>query len=133
VEKKGKFFNLFLAILIAVTAIIGVSFSLPQGEAQAQSIIYVPDDYPLIQAAVDAANTGDTIIVRAGTYKENVNVNKSITLQGEDRNTTIIDAELATVRMSASSTITGFTIKNGTYGVECTNPITPFIDDNIFT
>lgn len=85
-EKKGKFFNLFLAILIAVTAIIGVSFSLPQREAQAQSIIYVPDDYPLIQAAVDAVNTGDTIIVRAGTYKENVNVNKSITLQGEDRN-----------------------------------------------
>jgi len=33
--------------------------------------IYVPDDYPTIQAAVDAANPNDTIIVRNGTYVEN--------------------------------------------------------------
>ncbi len=44
--------------------------------------VYVPDDYPTIQAAVDAVNAGDTIIVRNGTYTENVIVNKSISLRG---------------------------------------------------
>ena len=34
---------------------------------KAASIINVPDDYPTIQKAVDAASAGDTIIVRDGT------------------------------------------------------------------
>jgi hypothetical protein len=39
--------------------------------------VYVPDDYLTIQAAVDAVNAGDTIIVRDDTYTENVYVCKS--------------------------------------------------------
>jgi len=47
-------------------------------------IIYVPDDYEKIQAAVNAANVGDIIIVRAGTYSENVKVNKDhLTIKSE--------------------------------------------------
>ena len=42
--------------------------------------IYVPDDYGTIQDAVDNATAGDTIIVRDGTYTENVHVNKSLTM-----------------------------------------------------
>jgi len=34
--------------------------------------IYVPDDYSTIQAAVNAASSGDTIIVRDGTYDESI-------------------------------------------------------------
>jgi pectin methylesterase-like acyl-CoA thioesterase len=45
--------------------------------------IYVPDDYPAIQATVDAATSGDTIIVRDGTYVENVDVNKLLFSRGE--------------------------------------------------
>lgn len=46
---------------------------------------YVPDDYTTIQAAVDAARPGDTIIVRDGTYTENVDVNKDhLTIQSEN-------------------------------------------------
>lgn len=43
--------------------------------------IYVPDSYPTIQAAVDAASPGDTIIVRDGTYRENIDVNKRLTIK----------------------------------------------------
>ena len=48
------------------------------------AVIYVPDDYPTIQQAVDAANAGDTIIVRDGTYVENVDVNKRLTIRSEN-------------------------------------------------
>ena len=45
---------------------------------------YVPDDYAKIQWAVDAAFAGDTIIVRDGTYTENVDVNKRLTIRSEN-------------------------------------------------
>lgn len=40
--------------------------------ASAQVTIKVPKDFPTIQAAVNAANDQDTILVSAGTYPENV-------------------------------------------------------------
>ena len=47
--------------------------------------IYVPDNYNTIQAAVDAASPGDMIIVRDGTYTENVDVNKDhLTIKSEN-------------------------------------------------
>ncbi|TKJ32893.1 MAG: hypothetical protein CEE38_21980 [Planctomycetes bacterium B3_Pla] len=52
------------------------------GEA---ATIYVPDDYATIQQAVNAANPGDQIIVRDGTYAENVDVNKDhLTIRSEN-------------------------------------------------
>jgi hypothetical protein len=33
-------------------------------------MIVVPDDYPIIQAAVGSAFAGDTVFVRKGTYQE---------------------------------------------------------------
>lgn len=47
------------------------------GSASATTI-YVPDNYTKIQAAVDNATDGGTIIVRDGTYTENVDVKKDI-------------------------------------------------------
>jgi titin len=38
--------------------------------------------YSTIQAAVDAANAGDTVVVDAGTYPEQVVVSQSITIEG---------------------------------------------------
>ncbi|MDB5738993.1 MAG: outer rane adhesin like protein [Alphaproteobacteria bacterium] len=38
--------------------------------------------YATINAAIAAANAGDTILIAPGTYNENVVVNKSLTLQG---------------------------------------------------
>jgi len=50
----------------------------------AAKTIYVPDDYAKIQWAVDNANVGDTIIVRDGTYYENVVVDKQLTIKSEN-------------------------------------------------
>ena len=81
---------------------------------------WVPDDYSTIQAAVNAASPGDTIIVRDGTYNENVNVDKRLTLRSENGAVNCI------VSASKSSdpvfnvtadyvNITGFTVRDAYY------------------
>jgi nitrous oxidase accessory protein len=53
--------------------------------------IRIPDDYETIQKAINAANPGDTIFIAPGTYSENVLVNKTVSLVGEDQNSTVIN------------------------------------------
>ena len=48
------------------------------------SIIYVPDNYTLIQDAVRAASPSDTIIVREVTYNENIEVDKRLTIRSKN-------------------------------------------------
>jgi len=56
--------------------------------------IYVPDDFSTIQDAVDAAYLNDTIIVIDGTYIENVDVYKRLTIRSENgSNSTIVLAK----------------------------------------
>ena len=75
-------------------------------------------NYDTIQAAIDAPQTldGHKILVDAGTYYEHVTINKSISLIGENRSTTIIDGNetgtivtITTINVS----ISGFTIQHG--------------------
>lgn len=56
----------------------------------------VPQEYPTIQNAVDAAEPGDLVLIGEGVYKEEVVVTTpSIVLRGVDRNKVIIDGEFA--------------------------------------
>ena len=58
------------------------------------NVRHVPDQYETIQDAVNASNPGDLVLIKPGTYYEEVVVNvPSITIRGWDRNTTIIDGE----------------------------------------
>jgi parallel beta-helix repeat protein len=77
---------------------------------------YVPDDYPTIQSAVDNSEAGDTIIVRAGNYIENVKVSKRLTIQSENGSDltivrTIKPREHVFVVTANCVSINGFTIK----------------------
>jgi len=89
--------------------------------------IKVPEDYPTIQEAIDAATLGNTIFVAPSSrpYFENVHLENKhdLKLIGEDRSTTIIDGRFGTDRNvvsidkeSDNVTISGFTIKNGDRG-----------------
>jgi len=81
--------------------------------------ITVPDDYTTIQGAIDAARIGDTVLVRAGTYFENVVVDKTLLLAGENAQNTTIDGGGTgnVLKISADGVnVTGFTIQNGGTG-----------------
>ena len=73
-----------------VAAATAAATTVPGGGA-----ITVPDDYPTIQAAVDAAAAGDLILIKPGTYNEAVNIETDdLTIRGLDRNEVVLDGEL---------------------------------------
>ena len=49
--------------------------------------LHVPKDFKTIQAAVDAAKPGDTVLVDAGTYREQVRLKDGVTLKSAGDNT----------------------------------------------
>jgi len=92
----------------------------PQSVLPSTSEIYVPDDYSTIQGAVDAAVSGDTIIVRDGNYNENVNVDKeNVNIKSENGCESAVvqadnpDSNVFDIR-SDNVTINGFTAKGAT-------------------
>ena len=50
----------------------------------------VPNQYATIQAAIDAARAGDTVLVKAGVYHEALKFKEGIELRGENPDTTIV-------------------------------------------
>jgi len=107
-------------------------------------IIRVPENYLTIQAAINAASPGDTIVVAPGTYPEYVCVNKSVTLMGTNRESIITGAAtpIRVVDVNISNVkITSFTIRGPTSsykGVYCEPPLEQYftninITDNTIT
>ena len=108
--RKIVYFNVLLA---------SVSFA---------ELLYVPQEYPTIQDAINVSVNNDTVLVSPGYYAENINFNgKAITVSslyifGQDSSiigTTIIDAQnegsVATFSNGEESTsiLQGFTMQNG--------------------
>lgn len=64
----------------------------PTSGIGADGIIEVPAEADTIQAAVDAAQPGDLVLISPGTYQEAVDVTTDeITIRGLDRNTVVLD------------------------------------------
>lgn len=127
-------------VLLAVGCSVILIILLIKYYPQYTGIIRVPQQYPTIQKAINAAKPGDTILVASGTYVERIFINKALRLTGENRNNTIIDADYGTgpvVSTNASNVnITGFTIRNGhpeSYAIYILNSLNSSIRENIIT
>ena len=84
-------------LLLVPTSFVGVSYTVDKSPNTSfnSNTLYVggngPGNYSNIQDAIDNASCGDTVYVYSGIYHENVSINKSINLFGEDKTKTIID------------------------------------------
>ncbi|WP_394614763.1 nitrous oxide reductase family maturation protein NosD [Lentzea sp. JNUCC 0626] len=81
--------------------------------------ITVPAQFGTIQAAVDAAREGATILVSPGVYKESVQVRtKGLTIRGLQRGSVIIDGEVkranGIVVTAPEVTVQNLTVRNHT-------------------
>ncbi len=108
----GKTTSLLL-VLIFLTA----SCTAVEPAKSTSRVITVPDDYPTIESAITNANDGDTIFVKKGVYIENPVVSKSVSLVGEDRDSTVIDVTAGLKVERDNVTVTGFTIYDGWHGL----------------
>jgi parallel beta-helix repeat protein len=87
-----------ISVVILLIFILSTLFPIISSvKISSNNIIYVDDDgtadYTKIQDAIDNASDGDTIFVYNGTYYENIIIDKSIDLIGEDTNNTIIQGD----------------------------------------
>ncbi len=80
--------------------------------------------FETIQQAINDSDTvnGHRISVPSGVYHESIVITKGISLQGMDKDTTIIDGNglasmIVRIHNISSVSLTGFTIKNGSYGM----------------
>jgi len=88
-----------------------------------------------IQDLIDNASDGDTINIPSGIYYENILIDKSINLIGEDRDTTIIDGNESgnVINISANwVNISGFTLQYGyPYGINISSNFNKISDNKI--
>lgn len=120
------------AVLVIILLFLGASILPSMGKTTLKkqgSMIYVargdilfvggdgPGNFSNIQEAIDAAKNGDSVYVYNGTYYEDIIIDKTINLIGEDKNTTIIDGGGINDVIYVSAdfvNISGFKIKNAT-------------------
>lgn len=128
--RKALMLTLALPLLFSVLLVFPFSLERPhhgQSNAIQQNDLRVRNlntgkSYLTIQEAIDAPETldGHEISVASGIYYEHVIVNKSLSLIGEDRSTTIIDGngKGKVVYVTADNVeVRNVTIQNGTFGL----------------
>jgi parallel beta-helix repeat protein len=101
-------------------------------------VVRVPEDYPTIQAAINAASPGDTVMVAPGVYHECLTINKPLTLLGERGSDTTFEGGgsgiAITLLPGASGTIiAGVVITNYNQGILVVNANNCKIYDTIMS
>jgi parallel beta-helix repeat protein len=134
---KPKTAYTVIVLFVLLTTCLVTSFD--AADASEPNTITVPDDYEKIQEAVDAANSGDTIVVRAGTYNEDwVSVDKSVSLVGDKQNSLLrYHTALGFIVEANNVHISGFTVTSSEteqgYAISISNSSDCVIENNLVT
>ena len=124
-----------IMLMLLLLGTLMLTFNIKPAKARTATVI-VPDDYPTIQEAINHANEGDIILVRAGIYYEKLVIDKELLLLGEDKTTTVIDGNgSGTVLIVRANKVivSGFTIRNGESGVDLIGASGCFVFEMIIT
>jgi len=93
--KKGLVFIIIILVIGTNVSASNVNTDNEFKPVKNGNIFYVggsgSGNYTIIQDAIDNATDGDTVFVYSGSYYENVLINKSISLIGENKSNTIIE------------------------------------------
>ncbi len=115
-EEKMKRTAVTVVFLVFLSAIVVTITILPEARATTRYVGGAgPGNYTTIQAAIDDADPGDTLYVYGGTYYEHVLVGKTLSLVGEDRNSTTIDGSGGGILLNVSAdsvNMTGLALAN---------------------
>ncbi|MGB2982241.1 MAG: tetratricopeptide repeat protein, partial [Candidatus Bipolaricaulia bacterium] len=108
--------------MMRAVALVGV-LAMLFGVSALGETLQVPEDYPTIQAAIDTAQSGDTVLVAAGKYRENLFIDTGIRLVGEGRTVVWIEAADATESVvlialeDGEASVEGVTVSGGQSGL----------------
>ena len=130
-------YSLILVVILSTSAVVFAD------------TISVPGDYPTIQAGIDAAAPGDTVMVADGVYtrygNRNIEFNgKAVLLRSANGpENCVIDCEMGGIGFyfmsgeGPATEVRGFTIRNGCdgyyFGAIAIESSSPTIADNIIT
>jgi parallel beta-helix repeat protein len=126
-EMKNKTVVTVFVSLLLLPSILGIRLIMPVNAPSFHDV------YPgeSIQKAIDSAQTGDVIFVHKGTYAQQLFLNKSLTLIGEDPNTTIVEG--VHVHKAGGVKISGFTIRRSIHGIDLDDCDNTTVNGNIVT
>jgi parallel beta-helix repeat protein len=111
---------LAVVLMLVLTSVLVLQFNVQSVRASPKTIV-VPEDYPTIGEAVKNVSPSDTVFVKSGIYHENVWIDKSLLILGENSENTVVvgdsdvnDGNVLTLAAN-NVTVSGFTIKSASY------------------
>ena len=115
--------QLCFCFTVAICAVLSLALFHPVSAQQLGRVLYVNKTdntcngrspcHPKIQAAIDVSAPGDTIRIQAGTYPEQLNIQKNDFASAEEASRIIIEAD--------PESAPGAVVLTGSAGTQCTN------------